>query len=581
MAAAPALEPIPQATAELTVRAVLLGALIGAVQTVANIYMALKTGVWDGGFPTAAILAFALAGALRLPGFSPRENLVSQCVAAAACAVPAVAGLLGAIPALEMLGRGPGALAIALWGLALGVLGTVLALPLRRKVIEEEALAFPTGKATADVIGAMHTAGSGALASARALGISGALAMALTFLRDGPPALLPAMTALPLRIGGIGAGLLTIGIGWSPLMLGIGAMVGPQIGLSMLLGAALAWGVLAPAALALGEVPAPEFPALVQWLTWPGVALMISGAIVSLALQSGTLLRGLRWRGRGTPSAAPDAALTPGLRRAARLLAGAAVVAIAVLAWRVFGLHPIAGLLAVALSVPLAGAAVRAAGETDFMPLGQMGQITQAAFGPLSGGSPVSNIGAGAVAGDIGATGVLVYMMRAGRDLGSSVPKLFVAALVGVTVGAAVAIPAYQLVTRAYGLGSEALPAAPARTWKAFAEILTGRGEALPPHAWTAAVIAAALGVGLALLSRSRLAGRLPSAVAMGVAFIIPAYYSVTIALGALLFALARRRFPAASERLITPIGSGAIAGESLMGVTIAILIATGVLGRR
>ncbi|MEO5880128.1 MAG: OPT/YSL family transporter, partial [Candidatus Eisenbacteria bacterium] len=486
------MDSTPRLQRGFTLRAVMLGALIGVVQTLANVYMALKTGVWDGGFPTAAVLAFTLAGALRFEGFSPQENLVSQCVAAAACAVPATAGLLGAVPALQMLGRGPGAVAITLWAVALGTLGAVSALAFRQKLLIRETLVFPTGKVTADVITAMHTVGAGAASRARALGLSAGVAILFTWLRDGSRPWLPAMTALPLRIGGTSAAVLTLGVAWSPLMLGVGALVGPQIGLSMLLGAALAWGLLAPAALATGEVASADFGSLIGWLTWPGVALMVSGAMVALALQGRTLLRSLGSLGSPRTKLA-DPEISWKLRRVARLVALAAATIAVLVAWHTFALHPIVTLLAIGLSVILAEAAMRAAGETDFLPLGPMGQLGQAVFGPVSAGRPIADTAAGSVTGGIAETGVLVYMMRAGLDLRASVSQLFSATLVGIGVGAAVSVPAYWIVTRAYGLGTEALPASSARTWKAVAEVMTGNGAAIPPHALQAAWIAAVL----------------------------------------------------------------------------------------
>ena len=573
------MDSTPRLQRGFTLRALLLGALIGVVQTIANVYMALKTGIWDGGFPTAAVLAFALAGALRFKGFSPQENLTSQCVAAAACAVPATAGLLGAIPALQLLGRDPGAVAIILWAVALGTLGAVSALAFRRKLLVEERLVFPTGKVTADVITAMHTVGAGAASRARALGLSAGVAILITWLRDGPRPWLPAMTALPLRIGGTSAAVLTLGVGWSPLMLGVGALVGPQIGLSMLLGAALAWGLLAPVALATGEVAGADFGSLIGWLTWPGVALMVSGAMVALALQGHAFLRSFGSSGStGAKLADPEISLN--LWRVARLVALAAAIIAVFVAWHTFALHPIVTLLAIGLSVILAEAALRAAGETDFLPLGQMGQLGQAVFGPVSMGHPIADTAAGSVTGGIAEAGVLVYMMRAGLDLRASVSQLFSATLVGIGVGAAVSVPAYWIVTRAYGLGTEALPAAAARTWKAVAVVMTGTGGAIPPHALQATWIAAVVGLIVTLLARGGRERRLPSVVAMGVAFILPAYYSVAIALGSVIFMLARKRFPTATEQLAPSIASGAIAGESLMGVMIAVLISTGVLRR-
>src|SRR5262245_51721649 len=140
---------------DLTLRALASGLLVGALLCIANLYMGLKTGLWDGGQITASILTFALASG-RLTRL---ENNVAQTAASAVGGIPAAAGLLGAVPALQLLGvRVPG-WGIALWGLTLGVLGVVMALALRRRLIEEEDLPFPTGIATAEVIEALHTGG--------------------------------------------------------------------------------------------------------------------------------------------------------------------------------------------------------------------------------------------------------------------------------------------------------------------------------------------------------------------------------------------------------------------------------------
>jgi uncharacterized oligopeptide transporter (OPT) family protein len=363
----------------------------------------------------------------------------------------------------------------------------------------------------------------------------------------------------------------------SPMMLGTGVLVGPAIALSMLLGAVIAWGVLGPWALGAGEVAHADFNSLVAWLLWPGVALMVSGAMAGLALQGRAFVRTVAAI-RERRTSAPDPELSSGLMRAMWILALLGSAGAIGIGAAMFGLHPLVAVIALGLSVILAEVVTRAAGATDFAPLGQMGQLTQAAFGPLCGSRPTADIAAGALAGDIGQTQTLVYMFRAARDLSAPPRSMVFAVLIGVLAGSAVCVPAYALIVHAYGLGSEALPAASARTWSAMAAVVTGHGHGVPLHATQAAWIAAGIGVVLALLARARWGRRLPSAVAMGVAFIIPAHYSVTIALGALLFLAARRRWPGATERLGTSIGSGAIAGEALMGVLIAVLISTGVL---
>src|SRR5438309_1872165 len=132
-ASEPAREP------DLTVRALASGLLVGTLLCIANLYMGLKTGFWDGGQITASVLAMALASG-RLTRL---ENNVAQTAASAVGGIPAAAGLLGAVPALQLLGVPVPGWGIALWGLVLGVLGVLLGAALRRRLLEQEQLPFP------------------------------------------------------------------------------------------------------------------------------------------------------------------------------------------------------------------------------------------------------------------------------------------------------------------------------------------------------------------------------------------------------------------------------------------------------
>src|SRR5712692_1749895 len=111
------------APAELTARALGSGALVGVVLAVGNIYMGLKTGWWDSGNIFAAILGFAFFSANRARPYTALENNVTQTAAAAVASMPATIGLLGAIPALALIGHNYSTWALAAWGLALGVIG--------------------------------------------------------------------------------------------------------------------------------------------------------------------------------------------------------------------------------------------------------------------------------------------------------------------------------------------------------------------------------------------------------------------------------------------------------------------------
>jgi uncharacterized oligopeptide transporter (OPT) family protein len=122
------------------------------------------------------------------------------------------------------------------------------------------------------------------------------------------------------------------------------------------------------------------------------------------------------------------------------------------------------------------------------------------------------------------------------------------------------------------------MPATSALTWKATAEAVHGGLASLPKSGPPAAAIGVALGTILTLLGRTRLARFLPSPTAMGIAALVPASQTATIFLGAVALALYRRRWPKTPEDSLTSAAAGGIAGESIMGVMIAVMIAFGII---
>ncbi len=139
-------------------------------------------------------------------------------------------------------------------------------------------------------------------------------------------------------------------------------------------------------------------------------------------------------------------------------------------------------------------------------------------------------------------------------------------------------VPAYQLVSKAYGLGSASLPAPAAAAWRGLAGLVHSGFKGLPPGALAAGSCALVLGVLLAVLDRNATFRFIPSAVAMGVGFLAPASYGVTIGLGAMLLLAARKVNARWAENYAEAVASGTIAGESLIGVLIAVLLSLGVL---
>jgi len=560
---------------ELTLRAVLAGCLLGAMLAAANVYTDLKTASIDGGNITASVLAFAIFRGARRP-YSPLENNLTQTIAASAAVMSMVVGVAGPIAALSLTGHTYPAWALSLWGLALGVLGILVAALLRERLIVAEALPFPTGTATSEVITAMARGDSTAVRRARGLMLAALAAAAITWFRDGPGAWIPQALLMPGTIFGLSAAGLSLGVSVSPLMLATGLLIGLRAAASMLVGSLFAWAVIAPHLVRTGIVADAEYGTLVNWLMWPGAALVLSSSVTSLALGWRPLWRGMRDLGTLSRGRATHERRLGGTARAGMALALVAIVTVVALAAYVFGLGLATPLAALVLAFALASVCARSAGETDIAPIGSMGGLTQIVFG---GAGHVTSLVSGSIAaGTAGQAASTLWAFKSGQRLGASVKHQVLAQLIGALVGALVVVPTYAVIVRAYGLGTEAMPAPGALSWKATAEAVQGGFAALPSHAPSAALAAFGVGCLLTLLAETRAVRFLPSPVALGIAFLMPPSVSATMFLGAVLLAALMRRFRALIEEYVSSVAGGAIAGESLLAVILAALIATGLL---
>jgi uncharacterized oligopeptide transporter (OPT) family protein len=254
---------------------------------------------------------------------------------------------------------------------------------------------------------------------------------------------------------------------------------------------------------------------------------------------------------------------------------GVCVVAVLVLGRVTFGMHPASTLAALALSVVLATVCARAAGETDIAPVGSAGMLTQLLFG---GRGAVTSLVAGSIAaGDASQTAQTLWAFKSGQRLGGSPRAQLLGQIAGAILGGVVVVPVYVVIVRSYGVGTEAMPAPSAMSWKATAEAVRGGLAAMPPHARQAGAIGFGAGVALSLLARTRRLGRfMPSPAAIGIAMLTPASLSATVFLGAAAVAAAKRRWRGLSDDAITAVAAGGMAGESLMGVLVAALNASG-----
>jgi len=131
-------------------------------------------------------------------------------------------------------------------------------------------------------------------------------------------------------------------------------------------------------------------------------------------------------------------------------------------------------------------------------------------------------------------------------------------------------------------LGGDKWPAPAAQVWKAVAELLSNGLGALHPTARIGMLTGGPIGILLPLLPRmlpQKIHKFIPSAMGLGLAFVIQFYYSLSMFIGATIVLLLQKKKPLLAEAYVIPVASGIIAGESLMGIVIALLMAAGVLG--
>jgi uncharacterized oligopeptide transporter (OPT) family protein len=132
----------------LTVRAILVGLVLGTLACFSNCYFGLQTGWISMMSLPLSLLGFAvfksISKHLTYP-FSPVENVLVQTVAVAVGTMPLAAGLVGIIPAMEKLllpqEGGPIQLNLGMlivWSIGVAFFGVFFAVPLRRQVIIRE-----------------------------------------------------------------------------------------------------------------------------------------------------------------------------------------------------------------------------------------------------------------------------------------------------------------------------------------------------------------------------------------------------------------------------------------------------------
>lgn len=151
---------------QVTMRAVCAGLGIGTVVLFSNFFFGLQTGWVSMMCLPSALLGYALFESLKSyldKPFTDVENVFVQSVAVAVGTGPLAYGFVGVIPALKHFltpeESGPielSSLQLIIWSLGIALFGVFFSVLLRKQVIVKEKLRFPSGSATATLIGVLH-----------------------------------------------------------------------------------------------------------------------------------------------------------------------------------------------------------------------------------------------------------------------------------------------------------------------------------------------------------------------------------------------------------------------------------------
>ncbi|MBN1396054.1 MAG: OPT/YSL family transporter [Pirellulales bacterium] len=588
---------------QLTWRAVIMGSVLGGVLSLTNLYIGLKAGWGFGVAITACILSYSIWTAFYKLGLAKTRMTIleNNCMqSTASSAGYSTGGTLISVFAAYILLEGP-ELSLAMmfgWIFFLAVLGVTMAIPMKRQMINVEQLRFPSGIAAAETLQALHSHGERAVRSAKALGIAGVYAALSQFWADGLAlydkwygvagaanrfSLNTLLKRINLEVLGKDWVNRTVQFGWDPIFLAAGAMVGMRTSISIMLGGTLCWAVYVPilqyhGVIAEGVV---GYENIVKWTLWGGAACMVTSGLFSFALQWRSIVRavsGLKKLFVGDKShrvEEMDAIETP-----ISWFIGGQVISMFALMWLAkvtFDMPWWQSAVAVPFAFLMSLVACRVTGETDTTPVGAMGQITQFTFAVIHPGKMFMNLmSANITAAAAGSSADLLTDLKSGYMLGANPRKQFLAQFAGIFMGTLVTVICFRmLVPNAESLGTEQFPAPSAQIWSAVALVLKDGVSRLEIQKTWCMIGGAVVGIILPLLGIifPKQQKWIPSAAGIGLAWTFSWYYSLIFFLGAIVAYIFEKSSPDKSKEYLFPIASGVIAGGSLVGVAIALLL--------
>ena len=600
---------------ELTVRGLILGALICTIFTAANVYLGLRVGLTFASSIPAAVISMAILSLVK--DSSILENNIVQTVASAAGTLSAIIFVL---PGLVIVGWWTG---FPFWMSTLicisgGVLGVLFTIPLRRALVTTSDLPYPEGVAAAEVL----KVGSGTRGETKDETGEAREGLIAVILGSIASAGLAIFAATRIAAGGIQSYIALTArvatgydVAFSLALFGAGHLVGLSVGMAMLTGLLIAWVAGVPILTYLQAPPAGIDLLAHADTVWRrqvrfiGAGTIGIAAIWTLAKLAKPVVGGLVATLASSRAVATDDERDRDL--SAGWIVGLTVLCLVLSGW--LSLQFVAGTQLADRAGALTAFAVPFVLIVGFLIAGicgYMAGLIGASNSPISGVgilsivtcaslltlfvAPTDTTRPALVAFALFVTAIVfacatisndnLQDLKTGQLVGASPRKQQIALIVGVGAGALVIPPVLNLLARAYGFAGAAnigavapnpLPAPQATLISALAQGVIGGNLD-----WKMIGIGVLVGIALIALDEGlRMAGRLripPLAVGIGIYLPMSATFAVVV--GAVVGhwyerRAARARAPERAQRLGVLVASGMIVGESLFGVVNAGLI--------
>jgi putative OPT family oligopeptide transporter len=607
----------PATPKEITIRGVILGILITLIFTAAQVYLGLKVGLTFATSIPAAVISMALLSAFK--DATIQENNIVQTIASAA---GTLASVIFVLPGLLMIGWWAhvpfwptfGACAIG------GVLGVMYTMPLRRALVSQSDLPYPEGVAAAEVLKVGMSSRAGAAEGNAGLWavIWGSLASAL-YAAGSAVKIMAGEMALFFRVG---KGSTGIGASSSLALIGAGHLMGVTVGIAMLAGLVIAWGILVPLLTALhplADISVADH-AMKVWksdVRMMGAGAIGAAAIVTLAGLAKPVIGGLKSALEASRRAKVQGAEIPRSEQDLPIFIVGLVTLISMVptGWLLAAF--LQGGVLESLSLPLVAVGigyVLIAGMFAAAVCGYMAGLIGSSNSPVSGIAILTILGAALSVGAVGrhligpdvnhalvafalfVTTVVLAVAVIGNDnlqdlktgqLVDATPwKQQVGLLIGVAAGSVVVPPVLELLNHANGFAGapnlDAISSQPLAAPQATLISTLAKGVIGGDLPWNLLMYGAVLGLVLVLINFALKAssnGRysLPP-LGVGLAIYLPSAVTTPVVIGAIagwIFerSVSRQAWGETAKRLGVLIMSGFIVGESLFNVALAGLI--------